>query len=195
MLINLGPIIYTLYVKKLCGEPCNKVPSDYAVFINGNLHWLEYDFKMILFVCCFELDTELFTRFSLPNYRGRKYGNYQLCILEGKLCFCDILESAHDFIWWMDNYGDESSWMRVYTFFSGLDIYGCLYPYKMFANGDLYFIMNVSEKLFLHLKKYEGPLKPFQNRGILYRPTSYYSNIANYTPSFLLLKTMGIHNV
>ena len=39
-----------------------------AIFCNGNIHWLVsyFDIKENFMVCCFDLDTELFTSFSLP---------------------------------------------------------------------------------------------------------------------------------
>ncbi|XP_042044122.1 F-box/kelch-repeat protein At3g06240-like, partial [Salvia splendens] len=147
--------------RSIAAPPCNTVHSDYAVFFNGNLHRLEYDFKKNLFVCCFDLDTELFTGFSLPNYGGNKFSNYRLCTLDGKLCFCHMLEKFDVVIWWMNNYGDENSWTREYNFSGMSYMYGFVYPLKILANGDLLFITDVYAKLFLYVKSTK-PSEPIE---------------------------------
>ncbi|XP_042007438.1 F-box protein At5g49610-like [Salvia splendens] len=62
-----------------------RAPGDYAVFFNGNLHWLEFDSENNLFVSCFDLEAELFTKFSLPDYDGSKHDHYQLCYGESAM--------------------------------------------------------------------------------------------------------------
>ena len=111
---------YTVYMKGLfrydyeeifrsCCVLNLRAPGDYAAFFNGNLRWLEYDSENNLFVSCFDLETELFTKFSLPDYNGGKYDHYRLCVMEGQLCFCDIIGNDNTLvvIWWMNNYGDD----------------------------------------------------------------------------------------
>ena len=79
------------------GRP--RLPRENAVYLNGNLHWLTSDPEGNPLICCFDFETELFTSFSLPpcNYGDHlRYclymnGEYRLCVLEGRLCLCDIL--------------------------------------------------------------------------------------------------------
>ena len=102
---------------------------DSAVFYNGNIHWVTCDFGKNFFVCCFDLETELFTNFPLPPLNEQilihpehtrlalLYWGYRLCILEDKLWFCDTSYPADNpKIWKMDNYGDTSSWIMEYNF-------------------------------------------------------------------------------
>ena len=45
---------------------------DYAIFFNGYIHWLARDFKNNFMVSCFDLETDLFSCFSLPSLRAGK---------------------------------------------------------------------------------------------------------------------------
>ncbi|XP_042044544.1 uncharacterized protein LOC121790375, partial [Salvia splendens] len=40
---------------------------DYAIFLNGNIHWLACDLENNFLICCFDLETELFTSFPLKD--------------------------------------------------------------------------------------------------------------------------------
>ncbi|XP_042010582.1 putative F-box protein At3g16210 [Salvia splendens] len=120
-------------------------PSDIAAFLNGNLHWLASKSEEN-FVCCFDLETKLFNRFSLPDrdYNGDYNHEYHLRTLESRLCLCDAVDSHLGVaIWWMNDYGDDNSWDKVYTihrFEVSPSICGVVYPLRVFANGDLLFI-------------------------------------------------------
>ncbi|XP_047949585.1 putative F-box protein At1g33530 [Salvia hispanica] len=152
--ILCGAHVYTLGREGGCwrsiaaaiGRP--RLPWENAVFFNGNLHWLTIDYKEngIPLVCCFDLETELFTSFFLPprdhitnyddGYLLYLNGEYRLCVLDGRLCLCDKLRRGHTVIWKMDTYGDANSWVKAYTV---SDIHGIIFPLKVFANGDLLF--------------------------------------------------------
>ena len=181
--------------------PGRRLPDHYiASFSNGNLHWLAFNSQKKNFICCFDLETELFTSFSLPP---RVYGSnilreYQLCILEGRLCLCDIFDSYNFVIWWMSNYGDESSWVKKFVFrqcineptwLQNFDFLQLVWPIKVLANGDLLFCNN---QLYTYSKESET-LATWGGR--LGESTHHNCNIAIYTPSFLSLKAMGFHNV
>ena len=134
-------------------------------FFNGNLHWLTSDFIYIknISICCFDLETELFTQFSLHGVI--KYGfdlAYQLCILDGHLCFCHRPEYPYNnptnlehVIWSMKSYGDSKSWLMEYTYYlpipenpiSAEEIYyDLVFPVKV-SNGDL--VVYVAKQLFI----------------------------------------------
>ncbi|XP_042010605.1 putative F-box protein At1g33530 [Salvia splendens] len=170
-----------------------------AVFFNGNLHWLASDSKENPLVCCFDLETELFTSFVLPprdhinyddGYLSYWNGEYRLCVLDGRLCLCDILLHVrwHAVIWRMNTYGDTNSWVKAYTVG---DIHGNIFPLKVFANGDLLFSKSTNDQLYIYSKNTERYVK----NAHLRRYKSYFSNIITYIPSFLSLTAMGIPNV
>ena len=168
-----------------------------AIFCNENLHWLVsyFDFEEKYMVCCFDLDTELFTSFSIPHYvyESDIHSKYRLCILEGRLCLYDYLCGCSNsvVIWWMNKYGDENSWVKEYTFHLPEDTDGPVFPLKVLENGDLLFTMNFRCRLFIYSKR----TKDVMTVSHVHLSTSVYYNIATYTPSFLSLKAMGIHNV
>ncbi|XP_047949608.1 putative F-box protein At3g16210 [Salvia hispanica] len=118
-------------------------PSDIAAFLNGNLHWLASKSGENFFVCCFDLETELCSGFSLPDrdYNDDYNHEYHLRTLESRLCLCDAVdEHLGVAIWWMDDYGDDNSWVKVYSIHRlevSPTIYGVVYPLRVFANGDL----------------------------------------------------------
>ncbi|XP_047949586.1 putative F-box protein At1g33530 [Salvia hispanica] len=165
-----------------------------AVFFNGNLHWLTTDSKENFLVCCFDLETELCTSFSLPprdhddGYLLFFNGEYRLCVLDGRLCLCDILRGRHAVIWQMNTYGDANSWVKAYTV---SDIHGIIFPLKVFANGDLLFSESKDDQLYIYSKNTERYVK----NAHLCRYKSYFSNIITYIPSFLSLTAMEIPNV
>ena len=186
---------------------------DIAAFFNGNLHWLTSASKESdseesgseesdseensLVCCCFDLETDLVTSFTLPHgdyvggedlaFLDRKYW---LSILEDQLCFCGILQSNRVVIWCMDEYGDDKSWIKKYAFHQSADIRGHVIPLKVLANDDLLFAVHSKNQLFIYSKNTQtvtgGHLKPL---------LCLFSYITIYTPNFLSLKTMGFHNV
>ncbi|XP_047949602.1 F-box protein At3g07870-like [Salvia hispanica] len=163
-----------------------------ALFCNGNLHWLASysDFEGKHLVCCFDLKTELFTSFFLPPHVG-KHGNCQLCILEGRLCLCVYLDGHRVVIWKMNKYGDGNSWVKEYTLCLPPDTGGLICPLKVLDNGDLLLALIFGFRLFIYSKN----TKDVKTHALLHQSGSVEYNIAAYTPSFVSLKAMGIHNV
>ena len=116
---------------------------DYALFFNGNLHWLVSDYKKNFLICCFDLETELFKSFSIPpspseeGFTTRFHGTYRIYILKGRLCLCDNTDDLVVVIWMMEDYGDTNSWLKEYEFSFQLspNILFVVYPIKILANG------------------------------------------------------------
>ena len=166
-----------------------------AAFFNGNLHWLASDEKKNKFICCFDLETELFASFSLPP---RVYGTnilraYRLCVLEGQLCLCDTYDRNNFVIWLMKNYGDGNSWVKEYTFDQFRSVWQQshdLHPLKVLTNGDLLFHFN---NLFIYSRETKTVV-PLPCDHVIHFIDPYI-NVATYTPTFRSLKDMGIHNV
>ncbi|XP_047949614.1 putative F-box protein At1g33530 [Salvia hispanica] len=80
-----------------------EVRDDKAVFLNGNLHWLAYDIVWNPVLCCFDLETELFTSFSLPIEIDDYF--QKICVLGDHLCVCDHRSRDRAVIWLMKDYG------------------------------------------------------------------------------------------
>ncbi|XP_047949599.1 F-box protein At3g07870-like [Salvia hispanica] len=195
---TLGEASWRSISKASPGRPL--LDRNIASFSNGNLHWLASDSQKKNFICCFDLETELFTSFSLPPrvYGSNKLREYRLCILEGRLCLCDTFDRYNIVIWLMSNYGDENSWVKKFVFcqrvnkpswLHNIDSLQLVRPIKVLANGDLLFRNN---RLYTYSKESET-LASWGDR--LAVSTHDYCNIVIYTPSFLSLKAMGIHNV
>ncbi|XP_047954272.1 uncharacterized protein LOC125200631 [Salvia hispanica] len=174
--------------------------SVYILFFKGNLHWFATDYKANFVICCFDLETEVFTSFSPPprqrGYFTDTYGSQQLCVLNDQLGSCDITDHReHIIAWKMNNYQDSHSWVIEYTI-ARIRVddrtlsYYIILPLKVFAIGDLLFA--IKDQLLIHSKatKVMVPYVPLQR--------SYYENLHStfhYTPNFLTLKIMGISNV
>ncbi|XP_047949604.1 putative F-box protein At3g16210 [Salvia hispanica] len=169
------------------------VPGAIAAFVNGNLHWLASDSEENHLVCCFDLETKLFTSFSLPPRVSDNdiLDEYWLCILEGRLCLCDHLNGYGVVILWTNNSRDKNDWVKEYTTHLPQDIKGHVFPLKVLDNGDLLFAMKVYNRLFNFSKN----TKDVVTHSHVQRSIYDYANIAIYTPNFLSLKAMGIHNV
>ncbi|XP_047945898.1 F-box protein At2g23160-like [Salvia hispanica] len=167
-----------------------------AVFCNGNLHWLasNSDFEEKQIICCFDLESELLTNFSIPPrvYDSDIKLTYRLCILEGRLCLypyiCGLIDVG---IWWMDKYGDENSWVKVYNFHEPRGKNGIISFLKVLENGDLLFAIDYDRLLFIYSKSTKDVM--LFSHPLPYPYGQY--NITTYTPSFLSLKAMGIQHV
>ncbi|XP_047949612.1 F-box protein At5g18160-like [Salvia hispanica] len=157
-----------------------------AQFLNGNLHWLTSDLAGTKLICCFDLETELFTNLSLPD---KVECHAELRILEERLCFCTY--ASHIAIWRLNFYGDKNSWSKEYLFDNLPHGRGLLYPLKVVANGDLLYAARFNRNLFI----YSRNTRTVVTNGRLQGYDLYSSNISFYTPSFVSLKAMGIHNV
>lgn len=185
-------------------ENPNPSPKPYGngIALNGNLHWLashSYDFLFKYnynyndhnsFICCFDLETEVFSSFSTPATFGR------LSALEGRLCLCVYTDGHRDEVcmWLMNSYGDANSWekkliVKVPPFIS----FGYFFPIKVFKDGggDVLFVKESSGTLFL----YSNKTKTIQEYGDHIRLcSSCLSEVVVYTPTFLSLETICIRD-
>lgn len=87
-----------------------------AILVNGNLHWLVYDYNITLSlhnlrVTCIDLETELFASFSSPDRMASM--SCTISLLGGRLCFTKDTDEIE--IWCMKEYGNDKSWTKDYV--------------------------------------------------------------------------------
>ncbi|VFQ87248.1 unnamed protein product [Cuscuta campestris] len=85
-----------------------------GVFVSGNLHWLARSSIGSPMVSCFDLETEIFSTFSLPAIPLDHDGSYTHLFALGD---CLGLWDSNDgiVIWLMKQYGDERSWAKEFA--------------------------------------------------------------------------------
>ncbi|XP_065629867.1 F-box protein CPR1-like [Quercus suber] len=102
--------------------------SSKSVSVNGALHWLVAENKQgPVMILAFDLANEKFQDFATPPRQPPTYGAERfleaclegfleacLEVLNGKLCFIVNLEKKDNEVWLMEEYGEGSSWTRVY---------------------------------------------------------------------------------
>lgn len=101
--------------------------SSKSVSVNGALHWLVAENKQSpVMILAFDLANEKFRDFATPR-QPPTYGVegflepylewfLEACleVLNGKLCFVVNLDKKENDVWLMEEYGEGSSWTRVY---------------------------------------------------------------------------------
>ncbi|KAL8482298.1 hypothetical protein ACS0TY_028458 [Phlomoides rotata] len=136
------------------GPPLGYSCHTIGAFLNGNLHRLVSDLKGNQLVSCFDLETVLFSTFSLPPLPRSLIGLFPL----GD-CLC---LSSHSFeqgddivIWLMKEYGDEKSWTKEFVISKSPNHVGESYevirPIKVFKDGDI--LMGEEFSLFYYSNK------------------------------------------
>lgn len=131
-----------------------------------------------LLACCFYLETELFTSYSLPSdYDGR---DRKVCVLGDQLCVFHVLKCGRAVIWSMKNYGDENSWVKEYSFTLPFPFHVC--PLSVLANGDLEFAMPFYGVLFIYSKNMDAVMVKWLLQPSLFH-YNHYSSFVIYTPN------------
>ncbi|XP_057788347.1 putative F-box protein At3g10240 [Salvia miltiorrhiza] len=162
----------------------------FGQLVKGNLHWKLWGEA----ICCFDVETECFSRFSTPP-RG---GNADLSVLQGCLCACRLAWDKDEGnevieIWLMKEYGDDESWSKEYVMIYHPDFPPgpAIYPIKVFKDGDI--LMLLEEEFLLY---YSNNTKNTQQVHALEAATgdTYISAII-FTPTLSSLKTLGMENV
>ncbi|XP_047966945.1 putative F-box protein At3g16210 [Salvia hispanica] len=86
--------------------------SSVGSFVNGNLHWLVSYRRGMPYVCCFDLETECFSTFSVPP--NRKRIKEKLCTLGDYLCFYDDEGCCNATIWLLKEYEQaDKCWIQA----------------------------------------------------------------------------------
>ncbi|KAL8485716.1 hypothetical protein ACS0TY_027846 [Phlomoides rotata] len=121
------------------GSPLGYSCRTIGAFLNGNLHWLVYDFEGSSLVSCFDLETEIFSTFNLPKHDTRSL--LGLFALGDFLCLSDNSSDDEIVVWLMQEYGVEKSWTKKFVIsrspnFLG-EYYEVVYPIKIFKDGDI----------------------------------------------------------
>nr|POE69925.1 f-box/kelch-repeat protein [Quercus suber] len=116
--------------------------SSKSVSVNGALHWLVAENKQgSVIILAFDLAIEKFWDFATlrqpPTYGVEGFLEACLEVLNGKLCFVVNLDKKDNEVWLMEEYGEGSSWTRVYK----IDYDGvfknvkCFNPLMFYKNG------------------------------------------------------------
>ncbi|XP_047959752.1 F-box/kelch-repeat protein At3g23880-like [Salvia hispanica] len=159
-----------------------------GIFFNGNLYWLVADPTQI---CCFDLETELFsTFFHPPLVNPGSLGS--LSALVGSLCLCDNSFEEKIIIWVMEEYGVDTSWRMKYVI--NKDRYVCgdymiVSPIKIFEDGDI--LMEYEEYLLFYYSDKTKTIRKIE----MFEACSgnhFRVNAILHTPSFLSPRT-GFH--
>ncbi|KAK6114753.1 hypothetical protein DH2020_007022 [Rehmannia glutinosa] len=164
-----------------------------GAFMNGNLHWLVSDLKGCHWISCFDLETEVFSKFSLPF---QKSGGFLagLFVLGDCLCLCDNTSDDEIVIWLMKEYGDEKSWRKEYVISKVPDFAGESYevvrPMKVFGDGDI--LMAWQD---FHLFYYSSKAKTLAGINMFELRTPGRVDSMLHTSSFVSLKNFTMENV
>ncbi|KAL8507986.1 hypothetical protein ACS0TY_018509 [Phlomoides rotata] len=123
------------------GSPLEYSCRTIGAFLNGNLHWLVYDFEGSPFVSCFDLETEIFNTFKFPNLPKHDRSLLGLFALGDFLCLSDNSSDDEIVVWLMQEYRVEKSWTKEFVIskspnFLG-EYYEVVYPIKIFKDGDI----------------------------------------------------------
>lgn len=165
-----------------CRQDCS------SPLLNGNLHWLALDSEKHMHISCFDLETELYTTFSLTQL-GRGC-NPTLSVLEDCLCLCDYTVPARDVvIWVMKDYGDNESWTKEFIIKRRRPSRS-LSPFKVFKDGDTLIFLRFNDNGLLFYSSKTKAIKEDsgerRDRGTTF----------HHTPSFLSLhKTFATEHV
>ncbi|XP_047943185.1 F-box protein At3g07870-like [Salvia hispanica] len=158
-----------------------------GVLVNGNLHWIVEETRRGSgeWICCFDLETELFSTFPappLPSSTG-VYSSRSLCVLRDCLCVTDI--STTDgciIIWLMEEY--EHGWTKIFVI-PDVDVW----PIRIFENGDV--LMECKDgTLFC----YSIETKTFDYDIVSQEDRAPFPSTFVYAPSFVSLKSFAMEN-
>ncbi|KAL1557538.1 F-box protein-like protein isoform X1 [Salvia divinorum] len=112
----------------------DRCDSSVGSFASGNLHWLVSCRGGMPYVCCFDLETECFSTFSLPPNRASIEG--KLCTLGDYLCFYDDEGYCNVTIWLLKEYEQaDKRWIEVLKV-PHFSIH-CFHPIKVYENGNM----------------------------------------------------------
>ncbi|KAL1557536.1 F-box protein-like protein isoform X1 [Salvia divinorum] len=172
--------------------------SSVGSFASGNLHWLVSYMRGMPYVCCFDLETECFSTFSLPPNIASIQG--KLCTLGDYLCFYDDEGYYNGAIWLLKEYEQaDKCWIEVLKV-TDFDVH-CFYPIKVYENGDT---MLWQRRRFLYYSNESGKVREiesFSEMSDSYQQMwcagRYYINSICLTPSYLPLKRvfLGMENI
>ncbi|KAL1557561.1 F-box protein-like protein [Salvia divinorum] len=196
------------------GRPLRFCDDIGGVHLNGNLYWMvaKTTRGFCRWICCFDLEAELFSTFAAPPPRGRDflYGR-SLCVLRGCLCVSDISHNGRDIsddesddsndegdipndghviIWCMK--GDDHSWTKIFVIpeverLAGL---GNIWPIIIFKNGDA--LMEWDDGMIFF---YSGKRKNFDCEIMSLEGRDPFTSTIMYAPSFVSLKSFAMENV
>lgn len=159
-------------------------------FASGNLHWLVSYRVWMPYVCCFDLETECFSTFSVPPNRTRIKG--KLCALGDYLWFYDNEGCFNVTIWLLKEYEQsDKRWIQELKvpYFS----IHYLYPIKIYKNGDMMMLWLWRHFLYYsnksrNVREIDSLRKMCDSFQQMWHAGEYKINSICLTPSYLPLK-------
>ncbi|XP_047943184.1 F-box protein At3g07870-like [Salvia hispanica] len=160
-----------------------------GVLVNGNLHWTAKETRRGSgeWICCFDLETELFSNFPAPplsSSTGRS-----LCVLRDCLCVSDISNTDGCIIIWLME-ENEHGWTKIFVIpdVDRLPIVE-VWPIRIFENGDV--LMECEDgTLFC----YSNKTKTFDYDIVSQEYRAPFPSTFVYAPSFVSLKSFAMEN-
>ncbi|KAL0437999.1 UNVERIFIED_CONTAM: F-box protein [Sesamum latifolium] len=134
---KLGQHPETVYV-------CNPITRDYIQLPAPGTIWhypTTVTYEGFARISCLDLETEVFSTFSAPDFPERRRFLGGLTVLGDCLCICDNTSDDEIVIWLMKEYGVEKSWTKEFVIsklpdYAG-ESYEVVYPIKIFKDGDI----------------------------------------------------------
>ncbi|XP_047943188.1 putative F-box protein At3g16210 [Salvia hispanica] len=185
--------VVRIFVEKSWEEECNYELDVGGILVNGYLHWAVEETRRGSgeWICCFDLETELFSTFPappLPSSTG-VYSSRSLCVLRDCLCVTDISTTDGSIIIWLME-ECEHSWTKIFVIpdvdrLPDVDVW----PIRIFENGDV--LMGCEDgTLFC----YSNETKNFDYDIVSQEDRAPFPSTFVYAPSFVSLKSFAMEN-
>ena len=150
--------------------PIKEIWSMQSVSLNGAFHWIVEQDDRLESILAFDLANEKFQLFRKPLNEGMPI----LDVLGGCLCFMGVVEETYSDFWLMKEYGDESSWTRIYKIEPGAVPWNIDYfkPLLFSKNGKKVLMEHVS--LFWYdIEKKRSKRLESQNLPVVFMPLTF----------------------
>ncbi|XP_047941812.1 F-box protein CPR1-like [Salvia hispanica] len=172
-----------------------------GLLFNGNLHWMVIEIisdhlvQLVEQICCFDLETELFSSFTLPPrtpslllVMGLHYRK-EPSVLRDCLCVSHFAEDGGFVIRSMKEYGDEKSWTKEVLTREVCGEFSRSCPIRIFENGDI-LIECDRKRLFYYSNKTKAGYDLFFRED-----QEEHISTTMHAPSFLSLENFAVENV
>lgn len=136
--------------------PSNFENFSFNTFLNGAIHWLDFDFGCPGLIYCFDFGSEQFR--GVPEPSGLSsvenfWTHMKVGVLQGCLSLCDYFDGEHAAIWVMKDYGVKESWSKDFVIpkmsIASKSLVNYYEPITVFEDGKI-LISFTGDALFLY---------------------------------------------